>query len=131
MFSDKRKKRTLSVVLSAAAIVLVWVGLAGPALAQGDTTRPAAVDDVRVVSLFDDGTLRSHNSITIGWTATADDGKFSNSGPASKYDIRYSTMPIDDNNFTNATALLCTPTPRSPGELESVTLGGLSSDTTY
>ena len=116
MFSDKRKTRTLSVVLSAAAIVLVWVGLAASALAQGraDTTPPAAVDDVRVLA-------SSHNSITIGWTATGDNRKV---GTAFEYEILYWTP---QNGFVVA----CPPTPRATRSLESVTVGGLSSNTTY
>ena len=93
MFSHEHKTRTASPILSvAAAMLLVWAGFAAPALAQGkgggkkaDTTPPAAVDDLTVLAW-------SHNSITIGWTATGDNG---NSGTASEYDIRYSTTPID------------------------------------
>jgi len=126
MFSDKRKTRILSPVLSGAAMALVWGGLADSALAQGggkkvDTTPPAAVSDLRVI-------VSTHNSIIFGWTATGDDR---NLGTASAYDIRYSIAPITEANFVSATPVPCSaPMPRAVGYLDRVTVGG-SSNTTY
>jgi len=70
----------------------------------------------------------SQNSVNLSWTAPGDDG---NSGTASSYDIRYSTVSIDDSNWGSATQISGEPNPSSAGSSESMTISGLSSSTTY
>ena len=42
--------------------------------------------------------------VTLHWTATGDDG--SGGGPATRYDVRYSTSPINNlTDFANATRI--------------------------
>ncbi len=123
-FSSNHKKRTSTVLLSAAAMALVWGGLTASALAKGkgggkaDTTAPAAVTDLRVILLW-------HDSITLGWTATGDDAA---RGTASTYDIRYSIEPITEENFADpmvTTQVECPPMPRAAGTPERFTVLGL------
>ncbi len=68
------------------------------------------------------------SSVTLTWTATGDDGKI---GTASKYDIRYSTVPINETNFATALAASNPPTPGNPGETETYTIENLNPNTSY
>ena len=68
------------------------------------------------------------NSITINWTAPGDDG---NSGTASIYDIRYSTLNITEANWVSATHVNGEPAPHAAGTAESFIVTGLSPSTTY
>jgi hypothetical protein len=86
-----------------------------------DNLPPNAVTDLKVVSA-------SASSISLNWKAPGDDG---NQGTANNYDLRYSTSPINDNNFADATIVATVPKPGSPGSTQSTTVSGLSSGTTY
>jgi hypothetical protein len=86
-----------------------------------DTQAPAAVTDLRVLDL---GTT----FIQIGWTAPGDD---STSGTASEYDIRYSTQPVDDANWSSATECAGVPAPQPAGSDETYVLEHLPPGTTY
>ncbi|RMD99733.1 MAG: hypothetical protein D6814_05025, partial [Calditrichaeota bacterium] len=86
-----------------------------------DTTPPAKVTDLGVQSF-------SGSSITLQWTAPGDDG---NSGTATQYEVRYSTSPITSANFSSATLAPNPPFPSPSGTLETMTITGLSSGTTY
>ncbi|MCZ6688775.1 MAG: fibronectin type III domain-containing protein [Planctomycetota bacterium] len=91
----------------------------------GDTIAPAAVTD-----LFADGVTA--DSMTLSWTATADDANDPASGPADHYDVRYSTDPIvDEAAWGEATQATGEPIPQASGGLESSTIGGLLPETTY
>lgn len=70
----------------------------------------------------------SSNSATINWTAPGDDG---NVGQAQQYDVRYSSAPITDANFSAASqdATVLAPQPAGVHELHTVT--GLTPSTTY
>ncbi len=65
--------------------------------------------------------------VTLVWTAPGDDGAV---GMASTYDVRYSTSPINDGNWHLATQVSGEPTPSAPGQLDSVTIYGLTLETT-
>jgi hypothetical protein len=67
------------------------------------------------------------DSITITWTAPADDP-----GPSavSRYDIRLSGIPINDANFTSAPSLAAF-TPSPPGVKESFVVRGLTPGRVY
>lgn len=86
-----------------------------------DTTPPATISDVG-------GTTSTPDSITFTWIAPGDDG---NTGTASLYDIRYSSLPITDANWNSAKKITSILTPQSAGTLEAYTLTGLTSNKTY
>ncbi|MFH0774433.1 MAG: PQQ-binding-like beta-propeller repeat protein, partial [bacterium] len=62
------------------------------------------------------------NSITLNWTSPADD--------LSSYDLRYSYLPIDRNNFEASPELFQTIIPKPEG-IERFTVNCLLSNTTY
>jgi chitodextrinase len=67
-------------------------------------------------------------SIQLTWTAPGDDGMI---GTAAQYDLRYSTSAITAANFGSATRFTSTPTPGAPGTSQTVTVTGLTANTTY
>ena len=89
--------------------------------APPDTTPPADVTDLAASN-------PTTYSIDLSWTAPGDDG---NTGTATSYDIRYSTSIINSSNWGSATQVSGEPTPSSAGSSESMTVSGLSSNTTY
>lgn len=91
--------------------------------APQDTTPPAAVGDLRVVTA-------STSSLAMAWTAPGDDG---NTGTAASYDLRYTTAgPIlTDADFNAATQVAGEPTPRPAGNTETLSVAGLAPATTY
>jgi chitodextrinase len=68
------------------------------------------------------------NSVTLSWTTPGDD---SLSGRASSFDLRYSTSPISAANFAAALRWNSMPAPAVSGASQSVTVTGLTSNTTY
>jgi subtilase family serine protease/subtilisin family serine protease len=88
---------------------------------ENDTIPPAPVTDLAVTGLL-------LTKVTLTWTATGDDGM---QGRANAYDLRYSTAPISDANWEQATPVAGTPAPQTPGALEQFTIGGLAPGTSY
>ena len=86
-----------------------------------DTVPPAAITDLAVTGAFS-------NNVILTWTATGDDGT---DGTASSYDIRYSTSPITDANWDDATPYPNNIIPQPSGSTEVDTLSGLDFATTY
>ena len=89
-----------------------------------DTVAPGQVTDLAAVNV-------QSRQLLLRWTAVGDDGM---SGLASSYDIRYSTGPIDDGNFSSATPVPQTPlplTPKAAGQTETLLVTSLSPSTTY
>jgi hypothetical protein len=89
---------------------------------SADVTAPAPL------ALAIDTLNRRRPSVTLTWTAVADDG---NTGAAAAaYDVRFSTTPISAETFDTdcpAAALTRTaplPTPKAPGQAESYTVRG-------
>ena len=70
-----------------------------------DTTAPAAIDDLHILS-------KTASSFTIAWTAPGDDG---GTGTANAYDIRYSTSAITSSSWDDATQATDEPTPKAAG----------------
>ncbi|MFI5371502.1 MAG: fibronectin type III domain-containing protein [Candidatus Eisenbacteria bacterium] len=68
------------------------------------------------------------DTLTLAWTAPGDDGTI---GRATSYDIRWSTAPISDANFTSANAVTGPPAPANSGARQQVVVRGLSRGTTY
>ncbi len=86
-----------------------------------DNTPPDPVTDLTTIAT-------ESNTVTLQWTATGDDGS---EGNASRYDIRYSTNPIDENNWNDATVFENDMIPQAPGSTETITVTGLDFATTY
>ena len=86
-----------------------------------DTTAPATISNLALSNA-------TSGSIDLSWTAPGDDDT---EGTATSYDVRYSTSVIDDSNWADATQLTGEPTPAIAGSSESVTVAGLTEETTY
>ncbi len=86
-----------------------------------DDVAPDAVADLAV-----DQTGSNH--AILSWTASGDDA---DQGTASSYDLRYSTSPIDANNFDSATSAGPLPHPAAAGAHELFEVGGLAINTHY
>lgn len=94
----------------------------GTTLEPPDTTPPASVTDLTIVS-------SSSVDVNLQWTAPGDDGM---TGTACLYDLRWSLVPITgDADFDGATQVPNTPLPSPPGELDQMFVGGLTPGTTY
>jgi len=85
-----------------------------------DNTAPAQVTDLEMLNV-------KNQSVQLNWEASGDDG---NSGTATTYDLRYSTSPINAENFSNATAV-ATSAPQLAGTKETKTIPKLNCNTTY
>ncbi len=85
-----------------------------------DNTAPAQVTDLSASNV-------TNQSVQLNWEASGDD---ENSGTATTYDLRYSTIPINAENFSNATAIV-TNAPQAAGTDETKTVTGLNCNTTY
>jgi hypothetical protein len=86
-----------------------------------DMTPPAAITNLQVANI-------TSNSATLSWTAPGDDG---NTGTASGYDMRRSTTPITEANWSSATKVSGEPSPAAAGTIQSFTVNGLSAGVTY
>jgi len=86
-----------------------------------DTTPPAQITNLSASEATMD-------SIKLTWTAPGDDG---NSGQATSYDIRYSTSPINDTNWADATQVENEPIPQIAGTTQNITITGLQMNTLY
>lgn len=73
-------------------------------------------------------TAATTNAVHLAWTATGDDGA---TGTAFLYDIRYSTEPITEENFSSALQVPKTPKPKEAGTPEIFTAGDLAFSTHY
>jgi subtilisin family serine protease len=89
-------------------------------IAEPDETPPGRIADLATVN-------PSSNAMGLTWTATGDDG---NVGRASRYEIRYSTAPIDDTSWSGAT-LVTGPDPLTAGSPQSFEVGSLAFSTGY
>jgi fibronectin type 3 domain-containing protein len=69
----------------------------------------------------------STSPITLSWTAPVT----GNVAGTSNYDIRYSTTPITESNWSSATQLLGEPVRESAGTSQTVVVDGLTANTLY
>ncbi len=90
------------------------------ALSVPDVTAPADVADLTADN-------ETSSSVRLTWTAPGDDGS---TGTAAAYDIRYSQSTITEANWDAATQVTG-PTPAVATSNESMTISGLSPNTTY
>jgi hypothetical protein len=86
-----------------------------------DVVNPATVTDLTL-------TNPTSTSFDLVWSAPGDDGK---KGTAHKYQIRYSTKPINDQNWDKTTEVKRPPKPRTSGTKESLRVAALTPQTTY
>lgn len=80
-----------------------------------DHMAPAAVPQLRV-------TEADHDAVTLKWIASGDDGM---QGTARRYDIRYATEPLTEDNWPNAVEVGHTLAPLPAGNAQSLTVTGL------
>jgi subtilisin family serine protease len=90
------------------------------ALQENDNTPPEAIADLTANAV-------GITEVTLQWTSPADAGN----GSASSYDVRYSTSPINEGNFSSATPAPNPPSPGPAGSTETLTITGLAPGTTY
>lgn len=89
-----------------------------------DNTPPGAVSNLAITNI-------TTNSITVNWTAPADNGSIPGSGPVQSYDIRYSATNINLGNWAGTTQCTGEPTPATPGTAQGCIITGLSSGALY
>jgi hypothetical protein len=91
--------------------------------AEKDTIPPGAITDLSASTSWGNG------KIEISWTSPGDD---SMTGTASKYQVKYSTSPINDlNQFLAAESLVSPPLPNTASSQQVVTVYGLVPGQTY
>jgi hypothetical protein len=86
-----------------------------------DTTPPGSIDTLEVTERFP-------THITLLWKAPGDDGQ---AGIAYRYDLRYSTEPLDNGTFSSAYPAVSEPAPSIQGTYQSCEISGLEIDATY
>jgi len=88
---------------------------------DNDKVPPSAITDLAAVSI-------DFNYVKLTWTTVGDDGLV---GQATRYDLRYSTVPIDENNFNSVSQAVNVPIPLASGQTQTFKLAGLFPNTTY
>jgi lysophospholipase L1-like esterase len=88
---------------------------------QNPSEGPAPITDLSV-----DRT--NSRTALLTWTAT---GNIDTIGIADRYDVRYSTSPITEENFSTASQAVGEPDPLPYGSPEEFTAGGLNPETIY
>jgi len=88
---------------------------------SGDATPPGGIADLAV-------TGTTGTSISLRWTAPGNDGA---TGTAASYDVRYSTNPITDANWSLATAATGEPVPAIAGTVQTFAITGLQGSVLY
>jgi len=88
---------------------------------QNPSEGPAPITDLSVVST-------NSRTALLTWTAT---GNIDTIGIADRYDVRYSTSPITEENFSSASQAVGEPDPLPYGSEEEFTAGGLNPEIFY
>jgi hypothetical protein len=87
---------------------------------QADTVAPAAISNLGV-------TATTLDQASLAWTAPSDAGP---EGKAVSYELRYSQTPLSESNWSSGTTVL-TGIPKTVGLAETITVSGLTENTTY
>ncbi|WP_139491448.1 cadherin-like beta sandwich domain-containing protein [Brevibacillus dissolubilis] len=87
----------------------------------GDTTAPAATVDLTAGGA-------TGSAVTLNWTAPGDDEM---TGTAATYDIRYSTQPITEENWSEAARVTTAPAPAQAGTKQTTVVQGLTGNILY
>lgn len=90
-------------------------------IAEPDHVAPGSITDLGTEEI-------TGNTVTLTWTSTGDDGA---QGRTSRYDVRWSTAPIDAANFEGATRVAGPGIPGLPGSRERLKIAALSFGTRY
>ena len=78
------------------------------------------------------GAAATNSTITLNWAAVGDDGGTNAEEAASSYDLRYSMLPItNEDDFDAANIVPGVSPPKAPGTTESVTIKGLLAGASY
>jgi len=101
-----------------------WSGISNVITA----TTTNAPDNTRPAPLAISVTGTTDTTATLGWVAVGDD---SLTGTAANYDIRYSTSPITNANWSSATQVNGEPAPTAAGTSQTYKVTNLSRQTTY
>jgi len=102
-----------------------WSGISNVAAVTTSPDSPN-IPPAGIVDLS--GTGATTNSVSLSWTAPGADGDF---GVASRYDLRFSTAPINETNWAAAISLEGMASPQPAGSLESYDISGLLPGTVY
>lgn len=86
-----------------------------------DTTPPGSVVDLKAEPF-------TPNTALVSWTATGDRGYL---GVSTEFDIRYSSSPITEANWSSATQVVGEPTPLVAGTVQQMYVYGLTPNTDY
>lgn len=86
-----------------------------------DTTPPGQVTDLTALQ-------KDQSVVELTWSAPGDDGFI---GTADRYDIRFSTATITDQNWQQQQQLNGVFKPTEAGSIEKVTVSNLTANTTY
>jgi hypothetical protein len=87
-----------------------------------DNIPPARITDLAAVPAFNPG------EVNLTWTAPGDDAK---TGTADHYIMKYNTVPIDHANWGISTDVPNEPAPSSAGNVERMTVTGLTGGVEY
>lgn len=85
-----------------------------------DNLAPAPVTDLNASTVS--------AAVYLSWSAPGNDGMV---GLAATYDIRYSLLPVTEDNWEQATTVPGVPVPLPPGTSQSMLIDGLLEDTMY
>jgi hypothetical protein len=108
---------------------MVSLSLSGCSDSSTDPDPPAVPDETPPESVIDLRTSTAQaTSVVLNWTAPGDDGA---EGTAAEYDLRFSTLPLDDSNWSSAPRVSGLAAPLRAGLTERVTVSGLSPLTGY
>src|SRR3989338_6494149 len=114
-YQDTQGAQMQQVVSNAVSIAV------SPSQPPQDTTAPGQVTDLTALQ-------KDQSVVELTWIAPGDDGFI---GTADRYDIRFSTTSITDQNWQQQQQLNGVSKPTVAGSIEKVTVSNLTANTTY
>lgn len=116
-------KRRQSIALVSTMLGMIFLTIALTLMTAPQLTSVLSAVPTSAVSI-----ASTANAVTLTWTAPGDDA---NAGQAASYNLRYSTSPLTEGNFAQATAATNIPAPQVAGSTETASITGLLPSTTY